>query len=103
MARDAGPLLDRLMLLARADIAASSYPEPEKLDELRARLDAVRAEHPSRLAPLITGDEIMRIRAIGPGPEVGRIKQKLEELVIDGELPPDSQAVKDYLATHPQL
>ena len=103
MARDAGPLLDRLMLLARADIAASSYPEPEKLDELRARLDAVRAEHPSRLAPLITGDEIMRIRAIGPGPEVGRIKQKLEELVIDGELPPESQAVKDYLATHPQL
>ena len=103
MARDAGPLLDRLMLLARADIAASSYPEPEKLDELRARLDAVRAEQPSRLAPLITGEEIMRIRGIGPGPEVGRIKQKLEELVIDGELPPDSQAVKDYLATHPQL
>ena len=103
MARDAGPLLDRLMLLARADIAASSYPEPEKLDELQARLDAVRAEHPSRLAPLITGEDIMRIRGIGPGPEVGRIKQKLEELVIDGELPPDSQAVKDYLATHPQL
>ena len=103
MARDAGPLLDRLMLLARADIAASSYPEPEKLDELRARLDAVRAEHPSRLVPLITGEDIMRIRGIGPGPEVGRIKQKLEELVIDGELPPDSQAVKDYLATHPQL
>ena len=45
----------------------------------------------------------MRIRGIGPGPEVGRIKQKLEELVIDGELPPDSQAVIDYLATHPQL
>ena len=103
MARDAGPLLDRLMLLARADIAASSYPEPEKLDELQARLDAVRAEHPSRLAPLITGEDIMRIRGIGPGPEVGRIKQKLEELVIDGELPPESQAVKDYLATHPQL
>src|SRR5256885_176008 len=66
-------------------------------------LDAVRAEHPSRLAPLITGEGIMRIRGILPGPEVGRIKQKLEELVIDGELPPDSQAVKDYLATHPQL
>src|SRR5437870_13082355 len=32
LARDAGPLLDRLMLLARADIAASAYPEPEKLD-----------------------------------------------------------------------
>ncbi|HET7420761.1 MAG TPA: CCA tRNA nucleotidyltransferase [Candidatus Dormibacteraeota bacterium] len=103
LARDAGRLLDRLMLLARADIAASAYPEPEKLDELQARLDAVRAERPSRLEPLISGDEIMRLRKIGPGPEVGRIKQRLEELVIDGEIPPDRQAVINYLATHPQL
>src|SRR5437016_3512526 len=103
LARDAGPLLDRLMLLARADIAASAYPEPEKLDELQARLDLVQAELPSRLAPLITGEEIMRVRGIGPGPEVGRIKQKLEELVIDGEIPPQTQAVIDYLSEHQDL
>lgn len=103
LARDAGPLLDRLMALARADIAASAYPEPQKLDELQARLDAVRSEHPSRLKPPISGEEIMRIRGIGPSPEVGRIKQRLEELVIDGEIPPDHEAVIDYLATHPQL
>lgn len=101
--RDAGPLLDRLMLLARADIAASAYPEPEKLDELQARIDAVRAERPSRLEPLISGAEIMRIRGIAPGPEVGRIKQRLEELVMDGEIPPEREAVTNYLATHPQL
>ena len=103
LARDAGPLLDRLMALARADIAASAYPEPEKLDELQARLDAVRAERPSRLQPLITGEEIMRALGIGPGPEVGRIKQKLEELVIDGELPPERQALIDYLSEHQNL
>ena len=103
LARDAGPLLDRLMALARADIAASAYPEPEKLDELQARLDAVRAERPSRLQPLITGEEIMRALGIGPGPEVGRIKQRLEELVIDGELTPERQALIDYLSEHPNL
>ncbi len=103
LARDAGPLLDRLMALARADIAASAYPEPEKLDELQARLDAVREERPSRLAPMITGEEIMRIRRLSPGPEVGRIKQKLEELVIDGEIPPDRKALIDYLSTHQEL
>ena len=101
--RDAGPLLDRLMALARADIGASAYPEPEKLDELQARVDAVRLERPSRLAPLISGEDIMRMRGLQPGPEVGRIKQKLEELVIDGDLPPDREAVINYLATHPQL
>ena len=100
LARDAGPLLDRLMALARADIAASAYPEPQKLDELQARLDRVRAERPSRLQPLITGQEIMAIRRIGPGPEVGRIKRRLEELVIDGELPPEKAAIVDYLTTH---
>ena len=103
LARDAGPNLDRLMALARADIAASAYPEPEKLDELQSRLDAVRSERPSRLQPLITGEEIMRARGIGPGPEVGRIKQKLEELVIDGEIQPEKQAVINYLSEHSDL
>ncbi|HET9781176.1 MAG TPA: HD domain-containing protein [Candidatus Dormibacteraeota bacterium] len=103
LARDAGPLLPRLMLLGRADIAASAYPYPEKLDELQARLDRVMEERPSRLEPLVTGDDIMRIRGIEPGPEVGRIKQKLEELVIDGEIAPEREAITDYLSTHPNL
>lgn len=103
LARDAGPLLERLMLLARADIAASAYPHPEKLGELQRRLDEVAAERPSRLEPLITGEEIMRIRGIGPGPEVGRIKQRLEELVIDGDIPPDRTAITEYLSAHPNL
>ncbi len=103
LARDAGPLLDRLMALARADIGASAFPEPEKLDELQARLDRARSERPSRLAPLVSGEEIMAIRGIGPGPEVGRIKQRLEELVIDGELPPEKVAIIDYLSSHRDL
>jgi len=103
LARDAGPSLPRLMALARADIAASAYPYPEKLEELQARLDAVRDERPSRLRPLVTGEEIMRVRGIGPGPEVGRIKQRLEEMVIDGEIAPDKAAIIDYMSKHPDL
>jgi poly(A) polymerase len=103
LAKDAGPLLDRLMALARADIAASAYPYPEKLDELQARIDSVLAEQPSRLAPWISGEDVMRVRGIGPGPEVGRIKSRLEELVMDGEVPPDREAIIGFLATHPEL
>jgi poly(A) polymerase len=103
LARDAGPLLDRLMALARADIAASAYPYPEKLDELQARIDSVLSEQPSRLEPWISGEDVMKVRGLPPGPEVGRIKRRLEELVIDGELPPDREAVIGYLATHPEL
>ncbi|HKV89202.1 MAG TPA: CCA tRNA nucleotidyltransferase [Candidatus Dormibacteraeota bacterium] len=103
LARDAGQQLERLMTLARADIGASAYPEPEKLDELQARIDAVMAERPSRLAPLVTGDDVMRVRGIGPGPEVGRIKRRLEELVIDGEINPTREAAIEYLAAHRDL
>ena len=103
LARDAGPQLGRLMALARADIGASAYPEPQKLDELQRRLDAVMAERPSRLEPLITGEDVMRIRGIAPGPEVGRVKRRLEELVIDGEVAPTREAVTEYLASHPDL
>ncbi len=103
LARDAGPVLDRLIALARADIGASAYPEPEKLDELQARIQAVLTERPSRLAPLVTGEDVMRTRGIAPGPEVGRIKRRLEELVIDGEVAPEREAVLDYLAGHPDI
>jgi len=103
LARDAGDLIEALMALARADIAASAYPEPEKLDELQSRIDAVLHERPSRLAPLVTGGDVMRVRGIDPGPEVGRIKQRLQELVIDGEIPPTREAVLEYLAAHRDL
>jgi len=103
LAREAGEQLDRLMALARADVAASAYPEPEKLDELQARIEAVRHERPSRLAPVVTGEDVMRVRGVGPGPDVGRIKQRLQELVIDGEIAPTREAVLDYLASHPDL
>jgi poly(A) polymerase len=103
LARDGGEQLGRLIALARADIAASAYPQPEKLDELQARIDSVLSEKPSRLAPLLTGEDVMRVRGIGPGPEVGRIKQRLEELVIDGEIPPTREAALEYLAKHPDV
>jgi poly(A) polymerase len=103
LARDAGAQLGSLMALARADLAASAYPEPQKLDELQSRIEGVLRERPSRLSPLVTGDDVMRVRGIGPGPLVGRIKQRLEELVIDGEIPPERAAVLDYLASQPEL
>jgi poly(A) polymerase len=103
LARDAGSQLERLMALARADIGASAYPEPEKLDELAARLAGVLSERPSRLAPPIDGQDIMRSMGIPPGPAVGRIKERLSELIMDGQIEPSREAVLAYLESHPQL
>jgi poly(A) polymerase len=103
LARDAGPQIDRLMALARADIAASAYPEPEKLDELASRLANVLSERPTRMATPIDGEDIMRERGLAPGPEVGRIKDRLGELVMDGEIEPTREAVLAHLRSHPDL
>jgi poly(A) polymerase len=103
LARDAGPLIERLMALARADIAASAYPEPEKLDELAARLASVLSEQPTRMAAPIDGEDIMRVRGLAPGPEVGRIKDRLGDLIMDGEIEPTREAVLAYLQSHSDL
>ena len=103
LAREAGSHLDRLLALARADLRASAYPHPEKIDELQARLERVLAERPSRMAAPVDGEDIMRIRGISPGPEVGRMKDRLNELVIDGVIPPTREAVMAYLEAHPEL
>ncbi|MDQ6921951.1 MAG: CCA tRNA nucleotidyltransferase, partial [Candidatus Dormibacteraeota bacterium] len=103
LARDAGPLLWRLIALARADIAASAYPHGDKIDELEGRLRSVLDETPSRMQIPVSGRDIMRARGIGPGPEVGRVKERLEELVMDGTLAPDRQALLDHLVSHPDL
>ena len=103
LARDAGDQLGRLMKLARADLAASAYPHQDKVNELQLRLDEVRRESPSRLTPPVDGGDIMRVRGLAAGPEVGRIKARLLELVMDGEIPADREAIIAYLEAHQDL
>jgi len=103
LARDAGPDLDALLMLARADIGASAYDQPQKLDELAARLETARGEFPTRLRASISGRDIMRARGLQPGPEVGRLKARLDELVLEGEVEPGREAVLRYLEAHPDL
>jgi len=103
LARDAGELLWTLMALARADVAASAYPDDGKLDELESRLRRVLDETPTRMRVPVTGRDVMRLRGLPPGPEVGRIKSVLEELVLDGTLPPDREALLAYLRDQPAL
>ncbi len=103
LAREAGPQIERLMALARADIGASAYPEPEKLDELAARLAGVLSERPTRMVAPVDGEDIMRELGLAPGPQVGRIKERLGELIMDGEIEPTREAVLAYLKSHSDL
>ena len=61
------------------------------------------SEQPSRLESPVDGEDIMRILKLPAGREVGRIKARLTELVVDGEIPAEREAVLEYLRAHPEL
>lgn len=103
LARDAGEDRDRLLDLARADLAASAYDHPEKLDELARRLEAVLMEQPTRMRVPVSGEEVMQVLSLQPGPAVGRALKRLDELVLEGGLPPDRDALLEHLRQHPEL
>jgi poly(A) polymerase len=103
MTRDAGGLVDQLLDVARADTLASAYPHPEELDDLERRVKEVLTEQPSRFRLPVSGHDIIRVRGVAPGPEVGRIKARLEELVLEEALPADREVILAYLEKHTDL
>jgi poly(A) polymerase len=103
LARAAGEDLWLLLELARADIGASLYPNPEKIDALRQRLEVLLAERPDRFTLPISGEDIMAVLRLAPGPEVGRVKAELEELVLDGVLPPDRDVLLQHLKSRSRV
>ena len=89
---DAGGLLEELNDLVRADITTKNkakYEEINKyLDEMEERIKEVaEKEELSKLRPPLSGDEIMEIFDLEPGPSVGIIMKALyEQRINDGEV-----------------
>ena len=89
---DAGGLMEELNDLVRADITTKNkakYEEINKyLDEMEERIKEVaEKEELSKLRPPLSGDEIMDIFDLEPGPSVGIIMKALyEQRINDGEV-----------------
>ncbi len=93
--RDAGPLLERLHVLTRADVTTRNVRKADRLsfayDDLEDRIGAIaEAEGLAAVRPDLDGDQIMRILGIGPGREVGEAYRYLLEVRLD-EGPLDAQ------------
>jgi poly(A) polymerase len=93
--RDAGPLLDRLHVLTRADCTTRNVRKAERLarayDSLEQRIAELREqEELEKIRPDLDGNDIMRILGIKPGPLVGEAYTHLLELRInEGALGPE--------------
>jgi poly(A) polymerase len=100
---DAGPLLNRLHALTRADCTTRNKAKAQRLerayDDLEERIAALaRQEELDKIRADLNGDEIMEILGIQPGPLVGQASRHLLALRMEhGPLGRD-RAVQELLA-----
>jgi len=103
LVRDAGPQLQALLDLARADMRASRYPDVEKIDHLQERIRRLDAAQITAITSPLTGDELMARYRRPAGPWIKRVKTALEDAIVDGVLAADRDAAWRYLEEHPEL
>lgn len=98
----AGEDIEDLMILCRADITSGN---PKRVQTHLANFDSVvqrmkEVEERDRLRAFqspVRGDEIIAVCGIKPGPLVGKLKSKIEEAILEGEIPNEHDAALEYL------
>jgi poly(A) polymerase len=99
---EAGDDIEDLMKLCRADITSK---DPDKIKKYLGNFDRVEkriaeVEERDRIRNFqspVRGEEIMKICYIPPSREVGIIKTKIEEAILDGLIPNEYDAALEYL------
>jgi poly(A) polymerase len=86
--RDAGPLLERLHILTRADVTTRNRRKADQLgfayDDLEQRIaEIAEAEGLAAVRPDLDGEDIMRILELKPSREVGEAYRFLLDLRLD--------------------
>jgi len=86
--RDAGAQVERLHILTRADSTTRNRRKADRLrrayDDLEARIERLTEEEElASIRPDLDGNQIMKILAIPPGPEVGKAYSFLMERRLD--------------------
>jgi poly(A) polymerase len=96
--RDAGPQLEHLHILTRADVTTRNQKKAARLqtayDDLEKRISELRErEQLDQIRPELDGEEIMAILDLSPGPKVGKAYRFLLEVRLDeGVIGPEEAA-----------
>lgn len=101
--RDAGPELDRLHILTRADVTTRNRRKADRLgfayDDLEARIRELQGqEELDAVRPDLNGEQVMSILGLRPGREVGQAMRFLLELRLDEGPLGEEEAARRLLA-----
>jgi putative nucleotidyltransferase with HDIG domain len=99
---DAGEDLEDLFTLCKADITTKNSKKQEKFKKnfeyVAVKIKEVEEKDQVRnFQPPISGEEIMALFNLKPGREIGILKEKVKEAILEGEIENDSEKAKQFV------
>lgn len=105
---DAGEDLEDLFILNKADITTKNSSKQEKFkrnfETVALKIKEVEEKDQVRnFQPPITGEEIMELFDLKPGREIGILKEKVKEAILEGEIRNDHEEAKNFVIKEAEI